>query len=281
MEQFINEIWKPVRQHPIYLVSNYGRVKTIDHPVWCKVNNSYSIRKGMICALNNNNTKKYLRVRVRIHNKSKWIAVHRLVAEAFIPNPNNLPQVNHIDGNKDNNHVSNLEWCTNQYNMTHAITNGLNHTEKHRKRNSLECNFRKLTEDQVAFIKIMYAKISDEELSKKGTKMQFCNEMRELFNLNSKNTIFWILKENGGTNKFINQDIVQTTKFDNMLQEYVKIHAKYKSLKKKQIKDYAIELGINDNTFRSAYKRFNKDIEKTVAYFKSREICSSKESSSS
>ena len=66
-----------------------------------------------------------------------------------------------------------------------------------------------------------------------------------------------------------------------MLQEYVKIHAKYKSLKKKHIKDYAIELGINDNTFRSAYKRFNKDIEKTVTYFKSREICSSKESSSS
>lgn len=98
---------------------------------------------------------------------------------------------------------------------------------------------------------------------------------------NKTKSRFWILKENGGTNKFINQDIVQTTKFDNMLQEYVKIHAKYKSLKKKQIKDYAIELGINDNTFRSAYKRFNKDIEKTVAYFKSREICSSKESSSS
>ena len=109
--------------------------------------------------------------------------------------------------------------------------------------------------------------------------MQFCDEMRELFNLNSRNTIFWILKETGGTNKFINQDIVQTTNFENMLQEYVKIHAKYESLKKKQIKDYAIELGINDNTFRSAYKRFNKDIEKTVAYFKSREICSSKESS--
>ena len=144
--------------------------------------------------------------------------------------------------------------------MTHAITNGLNHTEKHRKRDSLECNFRKLTEEQVAFIKIMYTRISDEELSKKGTKMQFCNEMRELFNLNSKNTIFWILKENGGTNKFINQDIVQTTNFENMLQEYVKIHAKYKSLKKKQIKDYAIELGINDNTFRSAYKRFNKGL---------------------
>lgn len=56
----------------------------------------------------------------------KSICIHRLVASAFIPNPNNYPSVNHIDGNKANNNFRNLEWCTIEYNNLHAIKNGLN-----------------------------------------------------------------------------------------------------------------------------------------------------------
>lgn len=67
----------------------------------------------------------YLRVSLWNKGKGKHHLVHRLVAEAFIPNPDNLPMVNHIDGNKRNNNVSNLEWCNLSQNMIHAHRNGL------------------------------------------------------------------------------------------------------------------------------------------------------------
>lgn len=194
MEQFINEIWKPVWENPVYLISNYGRVRTIDHPVWCAVNNSYSIRKGRLCTPTNNNSKRYWRVGIQIDNKQYHKAVHRLVAEAFIPNPNNLPQINHIDGNKDNNHVSNLEWCDNGYNQRHAINNGLKSITKMSEHSS----FRKLSIEEVKFIKEEYSKI---DISIRGNKMKFAREMQNKFNLKSVSTILWIV--NGGTNKHI------------------------------------------------------------------------------
>ena len=68
-----------------------------------------------------------IHVRVNLYNDegSKTIEVHRLVAQAFIDNPNNFPIINHIDGDRTNNCVSNLEWCTHEYNTQHAIDTGL------------------------------------------------------------------------------------------------------------------------------------------------------------
>ena len=69
--------------------------------------------------------KGYLQVHLRVDGKDKIIKVHRLVAGAFVPNPNNLPQVNHINGDKTDNRIENLEWCTNGENQIHAYKNGL------------------------------------------------------------------------------------------------------------------------------------------------------------
>ena len=67
----------------------------------------------------------YPRVRLCISGKGKWVALHRLIAECFIPNPENLPHINHKDGNRLNNHVDNLEWCTGKHNSKHSYELGL------------------------------------------------------------------------------------------------------------------------------------------------------------
>ena len=76
----------------------------------------------------------------------KFYFVHRLVAEKYIPNPNNLPQVNHKDGDKTNNSVDNLEWVSNQDNRKHAIENGLHFQGE-------KCSWSKLTQEDVNYIR--------------------------------------------------------------------------------------------------------------------------------
>ncbi len=92
----------------------------------------------------------------------KFYFVHRLVAEKYIPNPDNLPQVNHIDGDKTNNCVENLEWVSNQENRNHAIKNGL-HLQGEK------CPWAKLTQENVNYIR------THREMSRKN--------LAELFNV--------------------------------------------------------------------------------------------------
>ena len=97
-----------------YLVTDDGRVFTAGFDDRCF---EYYIRQQKMRL----NTAGYRRV--NIHGKDKY--VHRFVAECFIPNPNGYPVINHIDGVKTNNHVSNLEWCTLADNVRHAVRTGL------------------------------------------------------------------------------------------------------------------------------------------------------------
>jgi hypothetical protein len=92
----------------------------------------------------------YMKVYLCEKSQVKMKLVHRLVAEKYIPNPENKPQVNHIDGCKANNHVSNLEWCTASENAIHAFQNGLRTVPDSNGNNSGNV---KLSEEDVIIIK--------------------------------------------------------------------------------------------------------------------------------
>lgn len=121
------ELWKDIDGYEgIYQVSNLGRVKSLDRTLLGKNSIEYKV-KGKIRKISCIG-KGYQKIQLSKEGNSKNFLIHRLVAQAFIPNPENLPIVNHIDGNKTNNHIGNLEWVSSSKNINHAISIGLRKT---------------------------------------------------------------------------------------------------------------------------------------------------------
>jgi len=121
----MEEIWKDIKGFEgSYQVSNLGKIQSIDRLIWNPANGSYSTQKGRIHKLDFKN-KFYAQIGLWKNSKCTKKLVHRLVAESFILNPKNLPEVNHKDTNKLNNCSSNLEWCTRLQNQRDAKNKGL------------------------------------------------------------------------------------------------------------------------------------------------------------
>ncbi|MBQ7704639.1 MAG: NUMOD4 motif-containing HNH endonuclease [Selenomonadaceae bacterium] len=138
-QSLIDEIWTWVEGYEgRYQISNYGRVK-----------NFYRNKERILIPKQNGNG--YLHVCLTKNNSHKTVYIHILVAKAFIPNPENKPQVNHEDGDKFNCHVGNLKWQTQSENIKHAIYNGLMKGLRGEKSVSA-----KLTNEQARFCKDFY-----------------------------------------------------------------------------------------------------------------------------
>lgn len=115
------EMWRPIKGYDNYFISNFGRVMSTDKVVMRRKKGKL-LRKGTYINYSIS-ADGYLRVNLSSGGCKKCFGVHRLVAKAFIPNPDNLPVINHRNEDKTDNRVENLEWCGYAYNANYGTRN--------------------------------------------------------------------------------------------------------------------------------------------------------------
>lgn len=120
------EEWKVIEEFPNYEVSNLGRVRSIKH-----INSVGRLVNSTILKPQPDGRHFYYHVNLLADGKKKTVNIHRLVAKAFIENPNNYTSINHKDENKRNNAADNLEWCTTAYNNNYGSRKGMRQGAKH------------------------------------------------------------------------------------------------------------------------------------------------------
>lgn len=163
------EKWKPVVGYEgLYEVSSKGRVRSVDRVLIDRIGREKLFRGQSIAT--HLNKYGYPICKLWMGSKGKTSTIHRLVALSFLENEDNKPQVNHIDGNKENNSIDNLEWVTNSENDIHAFEIGLRSTRK-----GVDCNFAKLTEEKVLSIR---------DMKKKGVTQR---NIAQIFNVSEGN----------------------------------------------------------------------------------------------
>lgn len=149
--QDVTEIWKDIEGYEgLYQISNFGKVKSLSKH--CGFGKGYTTKEII---LKPHLRLGYITFTLYKNGIPKTFSAHRLVANAFIPNIENKPQVNHINGIKTDNSIKNLEWVTNSENVKHAFDTGLKHTSaKQKAKASINgIRSRKLTVGQVHNIK--------------------------------------------------------------------------------------------------------------------------------
>ena len=134
-----NEEWRPVKGYEgLYEVSNLGRIKSLPRKqVTLQGRKRIYYERGEFIFNTSGLASRYLIVTLHKDGTRRSVQIHRLVAQAFLPNPNNLPCVNHKDENTLNNAASNLEWCTQSYNLNYSRNRRRNSIPKAPKNNPL------------------------------------------------------------------------------------------------------------------------------------------------
>jgi len=202
LNRAVSEVWKPIKGYErLYSVSNFGEVKSHDRKVWN--GNGFYTKKGRILKKSLTTTG-YWKVELYKDTKRRSMRVHRLVAKEFLPRVKGKNLINHKDGNPLNNHVKNLEWCTQSENIRHAYETGLIRSNFTRYKDAIANEYVRDKSSNIGKLARKYG-CSDSSirryLQKKGIKTRSISESQDVYGIDREKMIMYF--EEGLSNKEI------------------------------------------------------------------------------